>query len=158
MPVAHIVLWEYLPTRRSCNLGSFSTLQEGGVLCYHLVPESLNILQLLLLCNSLLFSLFLSFGLSLSPGFLSCMLYTTGLHCLLQMKEELFLLLMPSLHFMTLLLKHFNVVLRNIRVGGKRHNDIGTRAKNFFFRLYIVDLGTITEFLNKLNRTSKAQS
>jgi len=74
------------------------------------------------------------------------------------MKEELLLLLMPSLHFIILLLKHFNVVLRNIGVGGRKHNDIGTRAKNFFFCLCIVDLGTITEFLDKLNRTSKAQS
>jgi len=29
--------------------------------------------------------------------------------------------------------------------------------KTFFFRLYIVDLGTIMEFLDKLNRTLKAQ-
>jgi len=45
------------------------------------------------------------------------------------------------------------------------NNDTETRAKNFLFCLCIVDLGTITGFLgkpnrtlNKLNRTSKAQS
>ena len=30
--------------------------------------------------------------------------------------------------------------------------------KTFFFHLCIVNLGTITGFLDKLNRTSKAQS
>ena len=70
---------------RSCNLGFFSALQEGGVLCYHLVLELLNILQLLpllFLCNPPSFGLFLCFGLYLSPCFLSCMLHTMGLYCL----------------------------------------------------------------------------
>ena len=51
------------------------------------------------------------------------------------------------------------------RVGEDIMNDTETRAKNFFFCLCIVDLGTITGFSdkpnrtsNKLNRTSKAQS
>ena len=89
----------------------------------------------------------------------------TGLHCLLQLKEELLLLLMLSLHLIVLLLEHFSVVLRNIGGGRGRHNDTETRVKNFLFYLCIVDLDTITGFLskhnrtsNKLNRTSKAQS
>ena len=57
---------------RSHDLGSLSTL------CYYLILELLNVLQLLLLLhNSPLFGLFLGFGLCLSPGFLSCMLCTT---------------------------------------------------------------------------------
>jgi len=80
----------------------------------------------------------------------------TGLYCLLQTKEGLLLLLVPSLHFTVLLLKHFSIMLRNVGGGGGRHNDIETRAKNFFFHLYIVDLGTIMGFLDKLNRTLKA--
>ena len=103
----------------------------------HLVPESLDVLQLLLLLhNPPLFSLFLSFGLCLSPGFLSYMLCTTSFCCLLQMKERLLLLLMPLL-----LLEHFSIVLRNVRGGGKRHNDMETRAKSFFFHLCIINLG-----------------
>jgi len=49
--------------------------------------------------------------------------------------------------------------------GGRRHADTETRAKNFLFCLCIVDLDTIIGFsgkpnktLNKLNKTSKAQS
>ena len=72
---------------RSHSLGFFSTLQEGSVLCYHLVPESLNVLQhfllLLLLHNPPLFSLLSYFGLHLSPGFLNHMFYIIGLYCLL---------------------------------------------------------------------------
>jgi len=60
------------------------------------------------------------------------MLCTTGLCCLLQSKEGLLLLLMPSLHLIVLLLEHFSVVLRNVREGRGRHNDTETRAKNFF--------------------------
>jgi len=55
---------------------------------------------------------------------------------------------------MVLLLKYFSVILRNVRKGGGRHNDIETRAKNFFFHLCVVDLGTIMGFSDKLNRTS----
>jgi len=42
--------------------------------------------------------------------------------------------------------------------GWERHDDTGARVKKFFFHLCIVDPGTITGFLDKLNRTSKAQS
>jgi len=56
-----------------------------------------------------------------------------GLHYLLQLKEGLLLLLMPSLHLMALLLEQFSVVLRNVGGGGGRHNDTETRAKNFLF-------------------------
>jgi len=69
------------------------------------------LLSLLLLCNPLPLGLFLGFGLCFSPGFLSCTLCTTGFRCLLQSKEGLLLLLMPSLHLTTLLLKHLGVVL-----------------------------------------------
>ena len=84
----------------------------------------------------------------------------TGLRCLLQLKEGLLLLLM-----LLLLLEYFSIILRNIGGGRGRHNDTETRVKNFLFYLCIVDLDTITGFLNKpnrtsnkLNRTSKAQS
>jgi len=86
------------------------------------------------------------------------MLCITGLCYLLQSKERLLLLFMPLLHLMVLLLKHFSIVLRNVGEGGKRHNDIETRAKNFLFYLCIVDLGTIMGFLDKPNKTSKTQS
>ena len=84
----------------------------------------------------------------------------TGLRCLLQLKEGLLLLLM-----LLLLLEYFSIILRNIGGGRGGHNDTETRVKNFLFYLCIVDLDTITGFLNKpnrtsnkLNRTSKAQS
>jgi len=79
-----------------------------------------------------------------------------GLHCLLQTKEGLLLLLMLSLHFIALLLKHFSIMLRNVGGGGERHDDTETRAKNILFHLCIVNPGTITEFSDKSNRTSKA--
>jgi len=78
--------------------------------------------------------------------------------CRLQLKEGLLLLIMPSLHLMALLLEHFSIVLGNVGVGGGRHDDTETRAKNFLFCLCIVDLGTITGFSGKPNRTLKAQS
>ena len=112
----------------------------------------------LLLCNPPFFSLFLGFGLRFSPGFLSHMLCTTGLHCLLQLKKGLLLLLMPLLHLIVLLLDHFSIILRNIGKSKERHDNTETRAKNFFFHLYIVDIGTIIELLDKLNRTLKTQS
>jgi len=79
-----------------------------------------------------------------------------GLHYLLQTKEGLLLLLMLSLHFIALLLKHFSIMLRNVGEGGERHDNIETRAKNILFYLYIVNLGTIMGFSDKPNRTSKA--
>jgi len=126
----------------------------------------LDVLQfLLLLYNPLFFGLFLGFGLHFSPSFLSHMLCMTDFHCLLQSKKGLLLLLMPLLYLMALLLKYFSVILRNVRGGRRRHDNIETRAKNFFFHLCIVDLDTIMGFLdkpnrtlNKLNRTLKAQS
>ena len=73
---------------------------------------------------------------------------------------------MPSLHLMVLLFEHFSVILGNVRVGGERHDNTETRAKKLSFSIYIfVDLGTITGFSgkpnrtsNQLNRASKAQS
>jgi len=126
----------------------------------------LDVLQLLfLLYNPLFFGLFLGFGLYFSSGFLSHILCTMGLCCLLQLKEGLLLLLMPSLHLIALLLEYFSVVLRNIGEDRRRHDNTKARVKNFLFCLCIVDLGTITKFLdkpnktlNKLNRTLKAQS
>jgi len=70
------------------------------------------------------------------------------------MKKRLLLLLMLSLHFLALFLKHFSVILKNVGGSKERYNNTETRAKNFFFHLYIVDLGTITGFSDKPNRTS----
>jgi len=78
-----------------------------------------------------------------------------GFHCLLQSKEGLLLFLMLSLYLMTLLFKYFNVILENVGVDREKYGNIETRAKNFSFHLCIVDLGTITGFLAKPNRTSK---
>jgi len=66
-----------------------------------------------------------------------------------------FHILMPLLHLITLFLEHFSVVLRNVRGGGRRHDNTETRAKKLLLHLCIVDLGTIIEFSDKLNRTSK---
>jgi len=68
------------------------------------------------------------------------------------------LLLVFLLYLLLLLFKHIGIILRNVGGGRGRHNNTETRAKNFLFHLYIIDLGTITGFLDKLNRTSKAQS
>jgi len=65
---------------------------------------------------------------------------------------------MPLLHLPALLLEHFGVILGKVGVGGGGHNNAETRAKNSLFHLCIVDLGTITGFSDKPNRTSKAQS
>ena len=75
----------------------------------------------------------------------------------MQLKEGLLLLLMLLLHLTVLFLEYFSVILRNVRGSGGRHDNIETRAKNFFFHLCIVDLGTITGLSDKLNRTLKAQ-
>jgi len=64
------------------------------------------------------------------------MLCTMGLRCLLQSKEGLLLLLMPSLHLTALLLEHFSVVLRNVRGGRGRHDNIETREKTSFSFMY----------------------
>jgi len=47
--------------------------------------------------------------------------------------------------------------LGNIGGGRGRHDDIEEKAKIFLFHLCIVDLSTIIGFMDKLNRTSKAQ-
>ena len=64
---------------------------------------------------------------------------------------------MPLLYLTALLFEHFSIVLRNIGGGRGRHDNTETRAKNFFFHLCIVDLGIITGFSDKSNKTSKAQ-
>jgi len=61
------------------------------------------------------------------------MLCMMGFHCLLQSKEGLLLLLMPSLHLAALLLKHFSVILGNVGVGGGRHDNAKTRVKKLSF-------------------------
>ena len=86
------------------------------------------------------------------------MFYMMGFRCLLQLKEGLLLLLMLLLHLMVLLLEHFSVILRNVGVGRERHGNTETRAKNFSFHLYIVDLGTIMGFLAKPNKTEPSKS
>jgi len=55
----------------------------------------------------------------------------TGLCYLLQTKERLLLLLILSLHFMVLLLKHFSIMLRNVGGDRRRHYDTEARAKKF---------------------------
>ena len=65
---------------------------------------------------------------------------------------------MSPLYFLPLFFEHFSVVLGDVRGDGERHGDIEEKVKTFLFCLYIVDLGTIMGFLNKFNRTSKAQS
>ena len=64
------------------------------------------------------------------------------------------LLLMLPLHLTVLFLKHFSVILENVRVGKRRYGNTEIRAKNFSFYLYIVNLDTIIEFLAKSNKTS----
>ena len=92
----------------------------------------------------------------LSSCLLSCMFHMTDLCCCLQMNQEL-LFLVPLLYLMVLFFKHFSIVLGNIGGGRGRHDDIEEKAKGFLFHLCIVDLSTIIGFLDKLNRTSKAQ-
>jgi len=59
---------------------------------------------------------------------------------------------------MVLLFKHFSIVLGNVREGRERHDDAEEKVKTFLFCLCIVNLGIIMEFLDKFNRTLKAQS
>ena len=63
---------------------------------------------------------------------------------------------MLLLHFMVLLFEHFSIVLRNVRESRERHDDTKEKMKSFLSCLCIVDLGTITGFLEKFNKTSKA--
>ena len=65
---------------------------------------------------------------------------------------------MLLLHFIALLFEHFSIILRNVRESRERHDDTEEKMKSFLFCLYIVYLDTIIEFLDKFNRTSKAQS
>ena len=85
-PFPLLISGDNLLALRFHNLESLSTLQEGGILYYDLVPELLDVLQLLpfflLFHNPPSFSLFLCFGLHLSPCFLNYVFYITGLHCL----------------------------------------------------------------------------
>ena len=106
-----------------------------------------------------------STSLCFSPCLLSHIFHTIGLCCLLQMTQKLLLLLVPSLYFTTLFFEHFSIVLENIRENREIYDDVEEKAKSFLFCLYIVDLDTITEFLdkfnktlNKLNKISKTQS
>ena len=126
---------------RSYDLESLNTLQEGSILCYHLIPELLDVFQLLplllLLCNPLSFGLFLCFGLYLSPCFLSHILHMMGLYCLFQMNQEVLLLLMLLLYFLILLFKHVGIILGNIRGGEGRHDVVEEKMKLFFF-VYIL--------------------
>jgi len=48
------------------------------------------------------------------------------------MKEELLFLLMPLLHFTVLLFKHFSIVLRNVRGGRERHDNVEEKMKTSF--------------------------
>jgi len=58
---------------------------------------------------------------------------------------------------MVLLFKHFSIMLGNVGGGRGRHDDAEEKVKTFLFCLCIVDLGTIMGFLDKFNRTLKAQ-
>ena len=49
-------------------------------------------------------------------------------------------------------------MLENVRESRERHDNVEEKTKSFLFHLCIVDLGTIMEFLDKLNRILKAQS
>jgi len=60
--------------------------------------------------------------------------------------QELLLLFVPPLYFISLLFKHLGIILRNIGEDGGRHGDIEEKAKTSLFCLYIVDLGTTTGF------------
>jgi len=62
------------------------------------------------------------------------------------MSQEPFLLLMSSLHFIALLFKHFNDVLRDVEENREKHDDIEEKAKTSLFCLYIVNLGIISGF------------
>jgi len=45
---------------------------------------------------------------------------------------EPLLLFMPLFYFISLLFKHFGIILENIRRDGKKHSDIEEKQKNFF--------------------------
>ena len=47
---------------------------------------------------------------------------------------------------LTLLFEHLSVILGDVRVNGREHNDIEEKQKISLFCLCIVDLGTITGF------------
>ena len=83
--VVYVFLWEYLFVLGPYNLEFLSILQKDDIFCYHLIPESLDVLQsfllLLLLCNPFPFDFLSCPSLYLSPCFLSCMLNMIGLCC-----------------------------------------------------------------------------
>jgi len=70
----------------------------------------------------------------------------TGLYCLFQAGQKPLLLFIPLLHFLLLLFKYLSIILENVGVGGRRHNNTKEKVKTSLFCLYIVDLGTITGF------------
>ena len=61
-------------------------------------------------------------------------------------------------YFLLLFFKYFSIVLGNVGESRGRHDNTKVKAKTFLFCLCIIDLDTIMEFLDKLNRTLKAQS
>ena len=120
------------------NLETSSALQKSSVLHQYLIPELLEVFQLLflllLLCNSLLFDLLPYLGLCLFPCFLSCTLSMMDLCCFFQTSQKLLLFLVPLLQFMVLLFEHFGIVLEDVGENRKRHCDIEERGENFSFK------------------------
>ena len=151
-----IISQGYLLVLRSHDLRLFSILQKGGIFLKYFFPELLEIFQcslfpLFFFYNSPPLGFLPCFCLSFFSCFLSHTLSLMRLCHFFQLDQELLLLLVSLLHF-----KNFGVLLENIGGDGEKHDDIKTKTKTFFC-LCIVDLDTITRFLNKLNRTLKAQ-
>jgi len=133
------------------NLEVFSASHKYGVLSQNLILEFFQILQLFSFLHPLL---------CLSLSDFSCLLYSSlniaSFCCLFQVGLKSLLLFILLLHLLVLLFKYFSISLRNIRRWRKRHDDIGKKQK-FSSCLCIIDLDTITDSLDKLNRTLKAQ-
>ena len=144
-----------------CNLESLSAFQKSSFLGQNFILELLQVLYSFTLVLFLYKSLFLSFllclGLSDFLCFLHSLLNTVSFSCLFQAGLELLLLFMLLLHFLVLLFKHFYISLGNVRKWGRRYDNI-RKSWKFSSCLCIVDLGTIIDSLDKLNRTSKTHS
>ena len=140
-PLPLLIFWGDLLVFRFHDLGFFSAPQKSSILCQYFVLELLEILHPFSLVfffhKPLFLSLLSCLGFCLFSCFLSYTLDITGFYCLFQVCQELLLLFIPLLHFVSLLFKYLSVILRNIRGNGRRHSDT-KKGKKIFFLVYVL--------------------
>ena len=156
----YVVSWKYFFVLGSHNLESLSALLEGGVLYYYLVLELLDVLQLFSLL--LFFHKFLFFGFFLLQSLLLSLL--SELHVLYNKS----LLLLPSgleaIAFSYVIAVFYSAAFQAYQCYVERYQrkqektQLYRRKIKAFFSVYILLTQVLLQdFLDKLNKTLKAQ-